>query len=127
MTPQRKVIMDCLAWEMPHATADQVFQSVRQKMPRISLGTVYRNLEVLSENGKIQRLGLSTNQKVFDSNTSEHHHIICNSCGKVEDAILEHTDILKDSISMSSGYAVTGYHMEFEGVCPDCQEKSELK
>ena len=76
-TVQRKVIVDELRKLKCHPTADELYEVVRRKLPRISLGTVYRNLEVLSANGEIQRLGLGRKQMCFDGNMSRHYHLVC--------------------------------------------------
>ena len=84
-TVQRKVIVDELRKLKCHPTADELYEVVRRKLPRISLGTVYRNLEVLSANGEIQRLGLGRKQMCFDGNTSRQYHLVCRLCGAIED------------------------------------------
>ena len=68
-----------------HPTADEVYQVVRKRLPRISLGTVYRNLDVLSESGEISRLDRCGAQYRFDGDLEQHYHIRCSSCGRVDD------------------------------------------
>ncbi len=76
-TVQRKVIVDELRKLKCHPTADELYEVVRRKLPRISLGTVYRNLEVLSANGEIQRLGIGSTEMSFDVNKSRQYHLVC--------------------------------------------------
>lgn len=125
MTQQRKIIMECLHNELPHATADKVFQVVRKKLPHISLGTVYRNLEILNENNQIQKLHLSAKKRVFDITTTKHYHIVCNSCGQVEDVPGEPMTSYESAVIDSTGYKIFGHHLEFEGQCPTCQVSPE--
>ena len=92
MTSQRQVILEEIRKVHSHPTADQVYEEVRKRLPRISLGTVYRNLDILSECGLIQRIAPVSNQMRFDGDTSSHYHVRCIHCGKVEDAPIEPVD-----------------------------------
>jgi len=83
LTNQRRIILEELKSVTTHPTADEIYGMVRQKMPRISLGTVYRNLEVLSSLGLVRKLENAAGQKRFDGDVSPHHHIRCEVCGKV--------------------------------------------
>jgi Fur family ferric uptake transcriptional regulator len=119
LTRQRKVILEALRSVKTHPAADEVYDMVRQELPKISLGTVYRNLEVLSEMGFIQKLEMAGLQKRFDGNPEPHYHIRCLNCGCVRDVDVEmKLDMMKKNMS---GFLVQGYRLEFVGVCPDCQ------
>ena len=119
LTRQRKVILEALRSVKTHPTADEVYDMVRQELPRISLGTVYRNLEVLSEMGLIQKLEMAGLQKRFDGNPEPHYHIRCLNCGCVRDVDVEmNLDMMEKNMS---GFLVHGYRLEFFGICPDCQ------
>lgn len=120
ITRQRRVILEELGSVSSHPTADEVHAMVRRRLPRISLGTVYRNLEILSERGLIQRLHTGGAQMRFDGNPERHCHVRCTRCGRVGDISTQPIGNLADAVSESSGYEVTGYHLEFAGVCPDC-------
>ena len=84
MTRQREVILEELRKVNTHPSADEVYEMVRKRLPRISLGTVYRNLEILSESGDIQKLEPGCTLKRFDGNPSEHSHIRCIRCDRIE-------------------------------------------
>ncbi len=119
LTRQRKVILEALRSVKTHPTADEVYDMVRQELPKISLGTVYRNLEVLSEMGFIQKLEMAGLQKRFDGNPEPHYHIRCLNCGCVRDVDVEmNLDMMEKNMS---GFLVHGYRLEFFGICPDCQ------
>ena len=120
MTPQRRVILDCLQRERLHPTADEVFQMVRKDMPRISLGTVYRNLESLCERGLITR-NLGGGQRRYESKVSTHYHVRCVDCGSLEDLLLEPFEFPDDFLRKNTNYQILGHMLEFQGVCPDCQ------
>ena len=86
MTRQRRVILEELRKVNTHPSADEIYEIVRKRLPRISLGTVYRNLEILSEYGDIQKLEPGCSLKRFDGNPNEHCHIRCVSCDRIADA-----------------------------------------
>lgn len=120
LTSQRKLILEELQAVTSHPTADEIYGMVRQKMPRISLGTVYRNLEVLSSLGLVRKLEHAAGQKRFDADMKPHHHIRCEVCGKVDD-IFDAQDISGIEQNLNTDYHITGFTLEFSGVCPACQ------
>jgi len=125
LTNQRRIILEELKSVKTHPTADELYGMVRQKMPRISLGTVYRNLEVLSSLGLVRKLENAAGQKRFDGDVSPHHHIRCETCGKVGD-IFDAPDISGIELEVSTEFRITGVSLEFSGVCPQCQAGQKL-
>lgn len=125
LTNQRKIILEELRAVTTHPTADEVYGMVRKRMPRISLGTVYRNLEVLSVLGLVRKLENTAGQKRFDGDISPHHHIRCDVCGKVGD-IFDAVDTSGIEHDVSTNFQVTGHTLEFTGICPDCQAAQRL-
>jgi Fur family ferric uptake transcriptional regulator len=83
MTKQRRIILEELTKIKTHPTAYDLYEMVKVRLPSISLGTVYRNLEHLSSKGLILKLDIGKGQKRFDATTKEHAHIMCLECGKV--------------------------------------------
>jgi Fur family ferric uptake transcriptional regulator len=124
MTRQRKVILAALREMATHPSAEDIYEAVRQQLPRISLGTVYRNLEVLSELGKIQKLELGGTLKRFDWNTQKHYHIRCINCDRVDDAPMGFMENVETALDDTTGYQITGHRLEFLGLCPECLEKA---
>ena len=122
-THQREVILQELRAVPNHPTADELYERVRKRLPRISLATVYRNLEVLAELGVIQKIESSGRQKRFDGNPMEHHHIRCVHCGRVDDIEAGEIKEIKLPETSREGYKVLGYNVAFFGVCPSCSEK----
>ena len=100
-----------------------MYENVRHRMPRISLGTVYRNLDLLAEHGIIQKLELSGSQKRFDSTTAPHYHVRCVFCGRIDDVAMERLSSVEDDIRTRSDYHILGHKLEFLGVCPVCQKE----
>ena len=121
-TPQRKIILEELGALTTHPTAAELFAIVRQRLPRISLGTVYRNLEVLHQDGQILKLELAGSEARFDGNTHFHHHVRCTECSSVRDIELSKPLELMDNISDSCGFEIHGYKLKFIGTCPACLE-----
>ncbi len=126
ITRQRQVILEELRKDTSHPTADEVCQRVRQKLPHISLGTVYRNLELLAEYGLIQKIELAGSQRRFDGNAETHYHIHCNRCGRVEDLPVRPFRINENSFRATTRFQITGHRVEFFGLCPKCRNESEL-
>lgn len=85
MSPQRRVILDVLRNRRWHPTADELFQAVRQRLPHVSLGTVYRNLDQLSQAGLVRGLEFSDGARRFDGLVVKHTHARCLRCGGIED------------------------------------------
>jgi len=123
MTNQREIILRELKKSRGHLTADELYDRVKKDMPRISLATVYRNLEILSEAGLIGKLEISGRQKRFDYDVVEHDHIYCAVCHKVDNLKIERQGLHAREIQAVKGYTVTGYRLEIVGVCPACQKR----
>lgn len=128
LTPQRQVILEELAKVKTHPTAGEVYDMVRKRLPRIGLGTVYRNLELMADSGMILKLEVGGSQKRFDATTDLHYHIRCTSCGRVDDIELTAMPQLDQLASDSSDYQVLGHHIEFSGICETCAktEKTQI-
>jgi Fur family transcriptional regulator, peroxide stress response regulator len=120
MTRQRQVILEELRRLDFHPSADEVYDLVRKRLPRISLGTVYRNLETLSELGEIQKLEFGGTIKRFDGITEPHYHIRCNLCDCIDDAPMSLLKDIEDRISSVTDYRIIGHRLEFFGLCPEC-------
>ena len=124
MTKQRKVIYEELCKVTSHPTVDMVYEIVRKRIPRISLGTVYRNLEVLAEQDKIRKLSIDGARMRFDGNLSEHSHIQCVVCGRVDDFQVG-VSVSLEKLAYDSGYEILGHKVEFFGKCPECRDAVE--
>jgi len=125
MTRQRQVILEELGKVSSHPTADEVYDMVRRRLPRVSLGTVYRNLEMLSERGMIQKLELGGTRRRFDGNVRDHYHVRCVRCGRLEDVPAEPGAVLENALRGVSDYEITGYRLEFIGLCPQCKKQAQ--
>ena len=120
MTESRKAILTALGATKAHPTADEVYSLVRVELPKVSLGTVYRNLDLLAKQGLIRTLATAGEQRRYDGMLEDHHHIRCEVCGRVDDINLEDTERLDELVVDSRGYEVHGYTLCFTGVCREC-------
>jgi Fur family ferric uptake transcriptional regulator len=125
MTRQRQCILEELRKTRSHPNAEEVCQLVRRHLPRISLGTVYRNLEILSNCGMIQKLELAGWQRRYDGTVENHYHIRCAVCGRLQDLPLETLDFDLDSIRRKTDFEVYSHRLEFFGLCPECKSRGE--
>jgi Fur family ferric uptake transcriptional regulator len=123
-TKQREAILEELGKLCDHPSADELYGLVKKRLPRISLGTVYRNLEVLSREGVIARIDGAGTQRRFDVETGDHQHIRCLRCGRIEDvsAGLARSKC-GERVAKETGYRVIGRRVEYLGVCPACGKK----
>ena len=131
MTHQRQVVMEEVRKTRLHLTADEIYERVRKRLPRISMGTVYRNLEMLVSCGLILRIDPGHPQMRFDGVAEEHYHLTCVRCGKVEDAPVEISgndlDVLESALGRLTKYGIFGHKLEFYGHCSMCsQSEKEL-
>ncbi len=122
MTRQRQVIIDELRSVTSHPTADDVYDMVRRRLPNVSLGTVYRNLEVLAESGVVQKIDIGGTKKRFDGNVDPHHHLRCTVCGRVDDLHISTGLDLEAIAARIADYTLLRYRLEFIGICSNCQE-----
>lgn len=120
---QRQSIQNYLASSYDHPTADMVYMSVKNEYPNISLGTVYRNLNLLTEMGDVVKLSTPNGGDRFDGQTTPHNHFICTKCGKVID--LEMNEI--QNVQTLNGEIFSGdiesHSTIFFGKCGDCTVK----
>jgi Fur family transcriptional regulator, peroxide stress response regulator len=119
-TKQLEVIWETIKNDDSHPTADQVYAKVRENLPNVSLGTVYRNLQKLVAEGKLQVLTLGRSQH-FDPLIEQHQHFICQQCGRVYDVFVEapQQDIRPMKLS-HEGFTVTSHQLSFYGTCKSC-------
>ncbi|MFW6035110.1 MAG: Fur family transcriptional regulator [Halothermotrichaceae bacterium] len=123
MTKQRKLILETLQSTDTHPTADWVYEKVKKEIPNISLGTVYRNLNLLADMGKIMVLNYGSSYSRFDGNPDNHYHFTCEKCEKVFDIDIPLDEELDKQVTEKTPYYVTKHRTEFYGLCPDCQKQ----
>jgi len=123
-TKQREVILEELAKLCAHPSADELYGLVKKRLPRISLGTVYRNLEMLSREGIIARIDGAGSQMRFDAETGDHQHVRCLRCGRIDDVAAGAARArCAARVQKETGYRVLGRRVEYIGICPACARK----
>ena len=121
---QREVIKEYLASTKAHPTADTVYLHVRKTFPKISLGTVYRNLALLSERGEILKLSYEGGADHYDACTDPHYHFVCHECGSVIDLDMAPIDEkLNEIASENFPGEITQNVVYFKGICKNCLKK----
>ena len=125
LTTQRQIILEELGKVTSHPTANEVYDMVRRRLPRIGLGTVYRNLELMADVGVILKLEVGGTQKRFDAMVEPHYHVRCTSCGKVDDIDIAVQEQINEVAEKASNYKILGHHIEFTGICSNCLRKSQ--
>lgn len=119
---QRECIKEFLMTRKDHPTADVIYMNVRETYPNISLGTVYRNLQLLCDIGEIQKISVGDGTDHFDGDTSSHNHFICKDCGKVIDLEMESFDQIDYLAGKNFGGQIAGHVTYFYGLCEDCSK-----
>lgn len=120
---QRNIILEELKKLKTHPTADTIFEIVRRKIPKISFGTVYRNLNLLREQNQILELTSGRYSCRYDGNTNNHYHFVCKICGKVFDLDISLIKNLEKQIEKKSGFFVDNHRLEFYGKCKNCKRR----
>ena len=120
-TRQRALVYEIVAASPAHPTAEWVYARARRRMPRISLGTVYRNLQVLAREGRIRALDAFGRTTRYDADLSTHHHFVCTGCGAIRDVPKppEEDERLRELFAIPD-FTITGHRLEFEGRCAQC-------
>lgn len=127
-TIQRKVIVEELFNSEKHLTADEIFQRVKKKIQNISLGTVYRNLQVLEELNVIDRVTFKTfSEALYEVHKEPHYHIVCTECHSVKNLGSFRSVSLEPTAEKMTGFQTIGHDVTVYGICPVCKEKGNMK
>ena len=120
---QREAIISFLKTRKDHPTAEVIYNNLRITYPNISLGTVYRNLNLLSENGTILKISLEDDSAHFDGFTHQHLHFFCNKCRSLKDIEPKEED-MKNFMEIASKYFdgdIESQVSVFYGTCGECK------
>lgn len=120
---QRECIREFLSERYDHPTAETVYINVKKDFPNISLGTVYRNLSLLTEIGEIKKISTGIGPDRFDWNTSPHYHVLCTECGSVSDLKMENIDHINILAGNEFEGKIDGHITYFYGKCQKCLKK----
>lgn len=120
-TVQREMVLDTVRKLGSHATADEIYSAVRAEYPAVSRGTVYRNLHVLSEEGRILKVEIPGGADRYDHRCFDHCHVRCVSCGKVFDVDMDDIPDLMKKAKKNKNIKITGVKICFSGICTVCE------
>ncbi len=121
LTTQRAAVHEYLSGVEHHPTAEEVFLAVKSKLPRISLATVYKNLEALVKCGAVSKLSYGDASARYDIRTDHHYHTRCLECGKIWDLDAQEGSKLLEYIKPQKGFEVKDYRLELLGYCRECR------
>ncbi len=124
-TRQRRLVLEAVMETKSHPTAEWVYEAVRRALPRVSLGTVYRNLQVLVDEGKLKsfvRDGLIR----YDADLTMHDHFVCERCGVLLDIPRATESLPGERRLESQGYLISGRTLEYHGLCRKCRRGAAL-
>jgi len=120
---QRERILALLRSTESHPTAAWVFDQLKGEFPRLSVGTVYRNIAILVGEGLVNRIDFGSTFDRFDANTGPHYHFICEECGKIIDVEVPFDHTITGRVDPSSGLEVHRHEIEFYGLCETCKKE----
>lgn len=123
LTHQRMEIFREIAQTGDHPDADQIYHRVRDRLPTVSLDTVYRTLWLLKDLGLVVTLNSNRERTRFDANLASHHHFVCGLCGFTRDFISNDLDNIRLPDSIGSFGEIEATHIEVRGICRECAEK----
>ena len=124
-TVQREQILNAVRLTCNHPTAEQIYSIVKQQNDKISLGTVYRNLNRLAQEGLIIRLEIPGECDRYDSITNNHYHICCTECKEFCDIDIPYRADIQAQAESVSSYKIDSHSIIFKGLCPKCQQKKK--
>ncbi len=127
LTPQRRAVLDVIISNKgEHMSSEEIYDLVRKNLPDVGLATVYRTLQLLCRIGVLSRVNLDDNVARYELNSDEgkhqHHHLICDKCGKIQEV---HVDLLEDLeryIEREFEFEIVNHKLKFNGYCKDCSK-----
>ena len=120
---ERSALYEALRNTTAHPSAEQLYSQLKPEIPDLSLGTVYRNLNVLMQDGLIITVGHVNGEERYDANTSDHSHFVCTKCGRVDDVFLDLSiDKRYPNVAELMGGKVKGHSLSYFGLCKNCCE-----
>jgi|FrelakmetLWP11LW_1041352.scaffolds.fasta_scaffold23729_1 Fur family peroxide stress response transcriptional regulator len=120
---QRQAILELLGQTEIHPTADWLYQKLKKKFPSLSLGTVYRNLNILVEQGLVENLPFGSTHDRYEAIKNPHYHLVCETCGSVSDFDMPHYTEINQQAQKMSGFQISRHRIDFFGTCKKCQSK----
>lgn len=127
LTSQRIAILKFLEGNTSHPTAEDIFRGVKKGNPTLSFATVYNTLQALRDKGEVLEITIDPVKKHYDPNTAPHHHIVCTDCNEIQDVFVDYSDALKLPDHLLKEFKPLGNHVDFFGLCKECQKNMTRK
>jgi Fe2+ or Zn2+ uptake regulation protein len=124
---QREVVLETVRSTLEHPTAEWVFAQARRRLPRLGLGTVYRNLKRLAAEGHIREIHRDGTAARYDGNTGRHYHLRCVRCGRLTDLPVSVDCSIEEKAARATRYRILGHELDVEGVCPACHSENDYQ
>ncbi|CAM3919632.1 transcriptional repressor [Cohnella lubricantis] len=121
LTAPRKLILDIVSESHDHPTASDIIDRLKHQGQTVAYATVYNSLRYLTDNGMIRELKLEGDASRYDARTEDHHHIVCTSCGRVDEILTGSPKNWLQEIEAETGYTITEEQLLFKGVCAECR------
>ncbi len=122
---QRERILKILKETKSHPTADWIYMRLKEEIPELSLGTVYRNLKVLMGQGLIQKLPFGSTFDRFEAKIAPHYHLVCEKCGLVEDFEMPQYAAINSQAEKMSEFKISRHRIDFFGICGKCRKDNK--
>lgn len=123
---QRERILGILQNTDTHPTASWVYDELKKEFNNLSMGTVYRNINILVDQNLVQKIEAGSSFDRFDANTDVHYHFICRECGCIDDLPLDKMADLNEMVSRETGYQAESHRLDFYGMCPACSNNRQV-
>lgn len=123
---QRQIIYDMIKENPVHPSADYIYNTLKKDYPDLSLGTVYRNLNVLVESGLIIKISSDADSEHYDGNLSNHYHLMCEDCHHIFDVDVPYLDNIEDEARRNSCHTIKKHNLVFTGLCEECAKKEVI-
>lgn len=121
---QREAILKVLKRTKHHPSAEWIYTEVKKEIPNISLGTVYRNMNLLQSIGEVSVINCEGDGGRYDGNPAQHYHVTCQKCGKISDVEGVIFKEIDKQVAETTGYKITTHCIGFKGICAECQSQS---
>ena len=122
-TIQKDLVRNAVYEMRRHVTANEVYEFIKEAYPTIGKGTVYRNLDILAEEGALRKVEVPDGPNRFDFTLKNHYHVRCIKCGEISDVDMDQIPDLLERIHNTHGIEFVDYDISFKGICPKCREK----
>ena len=124
VTSQRALVLEVIRKGKGHLDADEIYRRAREKEPRLSLSTVYRNLQTLKKLGLVEEVHFDEEHHHYEVKPStEHHHLVCLGCGRIIEFEYPLARLVKRNVVKARDFDITGSEVRMTGYCPQCQQE----